>query len=266
MRFAVIALALTSGCSLYFGGHPTEDDVLPPSEFPVDASEAPPDTTSSAEYFCQGTTIYETFDNSRTDATAVSTCPYGCQYTTFYTFGNPCLDPPPQVYSCTESGTCAAAETDSCPATLQCGAVVSTGSCTCNVGSWSCADACNQGLCGAAAVQTAIAGDWTGTVTPPSFAQPYQIQLHIGPAGLWYGVATGGVSIPFYYGDNGNNAGSRIVVQAQTTVGAYASIGLFGGEVQGLFTGLTVDAHHMRFAFLDSWLSCGRTFYFDLTR
>ena len=156
--------------------------------------------------------------------------------------------------------------TDSCAAALQCSVVVSTGGCTCSDGTWTCADACNQGLCGAAAVQAAIAGDWTGTVTPPSFANPYQIQLHIGGAGLWSATTTGLDSTAFYYGDNGNNLGSRIVIQAQTTVGAYASIGLFDGEVQGLMTGISVDAHHMKFAFVDSWLSCSRTFYFDLTR
>jgi hypothetical protein len=227
MRLALLALALTSGCSLYFGGdHP------PP---PLEDDDQPPPPT-------------EVLPDAGVDPNPP----------------NPPESPP--VYACTASGTCTANETDSCAAPLQCAVVVSAGSCTCNSGTWSCQDACNQGLCGAAAVQTAIAGDWTGTVTPPEFAQPYQVKLHIGPAGLWSGTTIGNVQVPFYYGDNGNNLGSRIVIQAQTTVGAYASIGLFGGEVQGLFTGLTVDPHHMRFAFVDSWLSCTRTFYFDLTR
>lgn len=221
MRFALLALILSSGCSLYFAPGqqppPVEDDDAPP----VVLVDAGPIVTS----------------------------------------------PPPPVYSCDDSGVCTANETDSCAAPLQCALVVSAGACTCNASNrWTCQDACNQGLCGAAAVQAAIAGDWTGTVTPPEFAQPYQVKLHIGPNGLWSATTTGDVDVAFYYGDNGNNLGSRIVVQAQTTVGAYASIGLFDGEVQGLFTGLSVDPHHMRFAFVDSWLSCGRTFYFDLTR
>lgn len=221
MRFALLALVLSSGCSLYFAPGqqtppPTEDDDAPP----VILVDAAPIVTTS-----------------------------------------------PPVYSCDDSGVCTATDTNSCAAALQCALVVSTGSCTCNASDrWSCQDACNQGLCGAAAVQTAIAGDWTGTVTPPEFAQPYQVKLHIGPNGLWSATTTGDVGVAFYYGDNGNNLGSRIVIQAQTTVGAYASIGLFDGEVQGLFTGLTVDPHHLRFAFVDSWLSCTRTFYFDLTR
>jgi len=259
MRFAVAVTVLCGGCSLYFGhDHPAEDDVVPI----LDASVG-----GSTLYYCEGTTIYETFDGSKTDATPIGSCPNGCGITsTLQQYPPVCLDGPAPVFGCDESGTCAANETDSCAAGLQCGVAVSTGACTCNDGTWRCADACNQGLCGAAAVQAAIAGDWTGTVAPPSFAQPYQIQLHIGAAGLWSATTTGDVQIPFYYGDNGNNLGSRIVIQAQTTVGAYASIGLFDGEVQGLFTGLTVDAHHMRFAFVDSWLSCSRTFYFDLTR
>ncbi|MEP6859582.1 MAG: hypothetical protein ABJE66_03125 [Deltaproteobacteria bacterium] len=263
MRLALLALALTSGCSLYFAGDhpspPTEDDDAPPVIL-IDGG------VSSLEYFCEGTTIYETVDGTRTHANPVSSCPYGCEFTTFYQSGSPCLEAPPPVYSCTDSGACSANATDSCAAPLQCALVVSAGACTCNAGTWSCQDACNQGLCGAAEVQAAIAGDWTGTVTPPSFAQPYQIKLHIGPNGLWSATTTGDVAVAFYYGDNGGNLGSRIVIQAQTTVGAYASVGLFSGEVQGLFTGLTVDPHHMKFAFVDSWLSCGRTFYFDLTR
>ena len=262
MRCAVTVALLCAGCNLYFGQDPPpEDDVVPPT------TEVPPDAVpASPLYFCGGTTIYETLDGLETDGTAIGTCPNGCEITTPSDQYPSCLDAPPPVFSCTESGTCDANATDGCPATLQCGAVVSTGACTCADGTWSCADACNQGLCGAPAVQAAIAGDWTGTVTPPSFAQPYQIQLHIGGGGLWRATANSANGIPFYYGDNGNNLGSRIVIQAQTTVGAYASIGLFDGEVQGLFTGLTVDDHNMAFAFVDSWLSCGRTFYFVLTR
>jgi hypothetical protein len=258
MRFAVLAVALC-GCSLYFGqNNPPEDDVVPPTEYP---------DAGGTEFYCAGTTIYETFDGTRDYTNPVGTCPFGCAFTTFYQDDQPCLESaPPPVYSCTESGSCAADATDSCAAPLQCGVVVSAGACTCDSGTWSCADACNQGLCGAAAVQAEIAGDWSGTVTPPSFAAPYQIQLHIGQGGLWRATATGGVNIPFYYGDDGNNLGSRIVIQAQTTTGAYASIGLFDGEVQGLITGISVDATHMTFAFVDSWLSCSRTFYFDLER
>ena len=260
MRFAVAVALLCGGCSLYFGHGTTEDDVVPPETLPDAISESP-------LYFCEGTTIYETFDGSKTDATVFSSCPNGCGITSTLSQNPPlCLDSPPPVFSCTESGTCAANATDGCPATLQCDAVVSTGACACNGGTWSCQDACNQSLCGADAVQAAIAGNWTGTVTPPSFAQPYQIQLHIGAAGLWSATTNDADRPAFYYGDNGNNLGSRIVIQAQTTVGAYASIGLFDGEVQGLFTGLTVDAHSMKFAFVDSWLSCSRTFYFELTR
>ena len=227
MRLAIVALALTSGCSLYFAHDPpvVEDDQPPPSQPPQPPTETYPDA------------------------------------------GEPPPTTTPPVYACTESGACNASDTDSCAGALQCGIVVSAGACTCEANHWSCNDACNQGLCGAAAVQAAIAGDWTGTVTPPSFAEPYKIKLHIGPAGLWSGsVIAGSVPVPFYYGSNGGNLGSRIVIQAQTTVGAYASIGMFDGEVQGLFTGITVDPHHLKFAFVDSWLSCTRTFYFDLTR
>ena len=149
MRYAALAVALC-GCSLYFGqDHPAQDDVVPPPE-------NPPDASSQAEFYCAGNTIYETYDGTRTYTMPVGSCPYGCAFTTFYQTGQPCIDsPPPPVYSCTESGACAADATDSCPAALQCSQVVSAGACTCDSGTWSCQDACNQGLCGAAAVQAA---------------------------------------------------------------------------------------------------------------
>jgi len=273
MRLLVVVLM--SGCSLYFPSRsPVQDDAaVPPTEIPPDGGDG--GESCPVFYFCDGTTIYQASIQhdgsecgvpSKQDSLVVGSCPNGCAYDSFYQAGEPCLGPAPRVFECTQAGACSAGETDACAAPLACGQVVSTGSCSCANGTWSCAAACADGLCSANDVQAALAGHWTGTVTPPSFAQPYQIDLHIAADGAWSATATSANGIPFYYGDDGGGVGSRIVVQAQTTVGAYASIGLFGGEVQGLFTAVHVDAHHLTFAFVDSWLSCSRTFYFDLHR
>jgi len=226
MRY--LALIGMCGCSLYFGtpNGPPEDDVAPP-----------PSVTSTEP-----------------DASTMPPCT-SCNNA-----------PPPTIYECANTGACSANETDGCGAPLACGQVVSTGSCSCAGGQWSCQPACDDGLCGAAAVQTAITGHWTGTVTPPSFAQPYTIDLWIAADGSWRATSTGADSIPFYYGDNGGAPGEKIWIQAQTSLGAYAAIGLFGGELDGMITALHVDAHHLSFAFVDSWLSCSRTFTFALAR
>ncbi|MFT3691629.1 MAG: hypothetical protein QM831_00725 [Kofleriaceae bacterium] len=274
MRLVLGTLVL-AGCNLYFGHHGGgEDDYAPPDGRPF----PPPDAVVGCSYpaveYCVGGTIYEpSYVNQpgvdcpvpvMENGTPIGTCPNGCVENTWGDQSTLCYGASPTVYTCTESGACNAGDTDGCAAPVQCGAVVSAGSCSCNNGTWSCADACDQGICGAAALQAKIAGDWTGTVSPPSFAHPYTVHLHISASGAW--SATSDSYLPFYYGDNGGNAGSRIVVQAQTTVGGYASIGLFGGEVQGLIDGLQVDDTHMSFQFVDSWLSCTRIFQFDLHR
>ncbi len=228
----VALVVLLGGCNLYFGHHHTEDDIAPP-DYPDGGWEPWP---VDAGGYLPG--------DSGTSWTPIN----------------------PEVYACDDTGTCSVGSTDGCAAPLQCGVVVSAGACTCGDGTWACEPACNQGLCGAAAVQAKLVGDWTGTVTPPSFAQPYTVHLHIAADGQWKGYTTGAVPIPFYYGDNGGNPGSRIVVQAQTTVGGYASIGLFDGEVLGMITAIEVDDHTLTFSFVDSWLECTRTFRFDLHR
>lgn len=274
-----VALVMLAGCNLYFGhshGH-GEDDVAPPD---ADWLPPPPDggqyCSPPAVEYCKGGVIYEptwvsqpgqecpvpTMDGG----TPVGTCPYGCMEDTWGYGQALCFEASPPVYACAEAGACTAGETDGCAAPLQCGIVVSAGQCTCDAtGTWSCAPACNMGMCGAAEVQAKLAGDWTGTVTPPSFAQPYTVHLHINADGTWSGTGQGQVG-PFYYGDGGGNAGSRIVVQAQTNLGGYGSVGIFDGSVQGFVEAIQVDSTRLSFQFIDSWLSCTRTFSFELHR
>jgi hypothetical protein len=174
------------------------------------------------------------------------------------------------VLSCTDDhATCGEPGIEEgCGGTVQCSAIASVGSCTCDATShWACTPACADGLCSAAAVQHAIAGVWSGTVDPPSFADPYAVTLTITEDGRWSGTApTMHDNSPFYYGDGGGRGANRIFVQAQTAVGGFATIRVFGGDIDGAMEAIHVDAHTLRFTFVDSWLSCTRRFSFDLHR
>jgi hypothetical protein len=44
------------------------------------------------------------------------------------------------------------------------------------------------------------------------------------------------------------------------------TVRLFNASIDGLIETLRVDDQRMTFTFLDSWLSCGRVFHFDLQR
>jgi hypothetical protein len=174
-------------------------------------------------------------------------------------------DPPaPAVYTCQAQGACTQGQTEGCAAQLQCAQVASVGDCSCPSGTWTCEAACSDGLCSAEAVQAAITGTWSGTVSPPSFAQPYHVTLTVGADRKWSAVSS---PYPiFYYGDNGGAVGEKLFIQAQTSLGAYGTVRIFGGDVDGMIEDLHVSAHHLTFTFVDSWLSCTRQFYFDLAR
>jgi hypothetical protein len=145
---------------------------------------------------------------------------------------------------------------------MQCGQVVQTGSCSCSETGWQCQSACSDGYCSAEELQAAIVGTWHGVVTTPfDFLPTYETTLTIAANGDW--TATGDA---FYYGGNGGTNGSKLIVQAQTALGGYGVVRLFLASVDGMFTTMRVDATHLRFTFVDSWLSCSRSFSFDLTR
>jgi hypothetical protein len=113
-----------------------------------------------------------------------------------------------------------------------------------------------------------LAGHWTGTVTPPSFAEPYPVELEIGADGHLtpYGV---GAYTAFYYGQDGGDPNRWINIVAETATGAVGTVGVeFDPQeiLPGMINGLHVDATHLHFQFWDSWLSCTRGFEFDLTR
>jgi hypothetical protein len=266
MRQALLLFAL-SGCDLYFA-----TDSSPSA---LDAP--PPESPGECQFYqCRVDTVYK-FDPvpvnpngsgcgpiNFSTAQAIETCEYGCRHQSLYQGGpvGPCAPAPPKIYACAETGACVANQTQTCSAPMQCGVTVSTGSCTCDTNGWSCHPACSDGLCRTEDVQQAIVGTWTGTVTTPfDFMPSYETTLTIAPNGDW--SATGD---PFYYGGNGGTTGSQIFVQAQTDVGAYGVVRLFLASVDGQLSAIRVDATRLRFTFTDSWLSCGRSFQFDLVR
>lgn len=278
MRFVLLVIAL-GGCSLYFG--PSDDTAIPDPTSPPDAGMLPPDAPlpQCTFFYCSDGTIYELDPVSvnpdylgcqapdYSTAVPVGTCEYGCRFENLYQGGpgdpnGPCASPPPPVYTCEETGPCSIGQTQGCGAPFACGQMVPIGTCACDANGWSCEPACSDGLCSPAAVQQALVGTWTGTVTTPfDFMPSYQTTLTVAPNGDW--TATGNA---FYYGGNGGTLGSKIYVQAQTSLGAYGVVRLFYASVDGLMTGIRVDAHHLRFTFVDSWLGCGRSFSFDLHR
>lgn len=273
---AMLALAL-GGCSLYFGESADDTGSSEGSGFVDGGVMATPDAMlpQCTLYYCSDGTIYELDpvsvnpdylgcqDPDYSTAVPVATCEYGCRYENLYQGGpGPCASPPPPVYTCEETGACSVGQTQDCGAPFACGQLVQTGTCTCDANGWSCEPACSDGLCSPAAVQQAIVGTWTGTVTTEfEFMPTYQTTLTVAANGDW--TATGNA---FYYGGNGGTLGSTIFVQAQTSLGAYGVVRLFNASVDGLLTGIRVDSHHLRFTFVDSWLGCGRSFSFDLHR
>ena len=277
-RYAIVIVAL-AGCDLYFGRGQTPDASTvtgAPDAFLFDATTTGP---CPLWELCKSGGIYQSQTTlgpdgqctmpSFTNQSAVATCQYGCSAfaeTPFVPAGvSPCGQPPAPTLDCSASGTCSTGATQGCGGAIACGFTANTGSCTCAAGTWSCTGACSDGLCSAEAVQAALVGTWTGTVTPPSFAAPYTVSLTIAPDGSWIGSASTG--FVFYYGDNGGALDERILVSAQTSTGAFATVGLFGNEgVQGLLTNVHVGAHSLSFTFIDSWLSCGRDFAFALQR
>ena len=234
MRTAVLVVALAGlgGCQLYFG-EPAQHE---------DAAAGPP-------------IIIDAYGSGG---------PIGCP-----SDHGPPDRAPAQVYRCAQEQTaCTSAgegATEGCAALEACAGAVAVGQCTCTTGAWSCAPACFDGQCSAAAVQAALVGSWEGIVSPPSFSSPWTVHLDIGADGTWRGAVTGPCNhqVPFYYG----GTGGQIVVQGQTDVGAFAAISIgFGSDTLGVLEGLQVTPDTLQFTFVDAWLSCTRRFAYELHR
>ena len=266
-------LLLLCGCDLYFGSgtnnDPPADDqpTINDARLPVPVDAQGPECS---QYICRNGVVYSSIamPNASGCSTPVETmshtCELGCAFENEHVplSFDPCAKPPLSVHTCSKTGTCTSGQFQSCSAPTLCGPVT-IGLCACDNASWACQSSCNSGLCSATDVQAAIAGTWKGTAS--SVWATYGVTIRIATDGRWMGDAEGPY-IPFYYGDDGGTPGSRIWVESQTDIGAYARIGLFGGSQQGQLTEIVVDAHSLRFTMLDAWLGCSRMFRYDLTR
>jgi hypothetical protein len=158
---------------------------------------------------------------------------------------------------------CTGASTTACPASTTCGDSLPGDTCTCTNGAYVCDRT-------TAAAQARLVGKWHGTVTPPSFAQPYAVSMWIYPDGTYWAEASG-VGLPaFYYGGDGPWPSRKLTVLSDSaTRGASADIGIWFGLPStntGAVSALIADASRLRFTFYASWFGCGQPFFFDLVR
>jgi hypothetical protein len=290
----ILAAILLSGCSLYFPsngphGHGGDDDYVPDASYVIDDASLPdanielPPGTTPALARCENGTLRGVTDPTGPDqpghgaGSLLGTCAHGCQSASIEcTAGcenamELCQLPASAGASCELVGTsCTAGSTIACPQETACGLSVPSSTCTCQGGVYACTE-----VTPIAETQQAIVGQWSGTVTPPSFAQPYQVSLWIYPDGSYWAECAGGdCQHAFYYGGDGPLPDRRItIVSDAADTGAYARIAIdFGGYFYGTapnvggIAGLTVDATHLRFTFYAAWFGCDQPFLFDLTR
>lgn len=280
------AVAL-SGCTLYFGGETADDIYYPPDARPYypDASPWYPDASPQASVSfarCEdGTIRHVSFSELPTytmpghgAGTLAGTCPNGCRSA---------------IAQCTSVTNCSTADAAVCNAPIAtgpkstyqgqacssssnvtytntngCGQVYPGGTCTCDSnGKYACTAASDT-----AGVHASLVGKWHGTVTPPSFATPYQISLWIYQDGTyWAECASSNCYAPLYYGGNGPHPWRKINVLSTTAqLGATADIGMFYSNNIGALTSLFVDSTTLRFTFYAAWFGCSQPFDVSLTR
>jgi hypothetical protein len=147
--------------------------------------------------------------------------------------------------------------------------LVQVGRCSCTGGTWQCEPACADGLCSAEEVLAAMAGSWEGMVSPPPFTSPYPVTLEIQPNGRYEANCPLEDCTAFYYDSDAPHDLKRLWIEAQTELGAFVAIDIFGngpGTSHGTLRPVHVDGDTMSFTFIDSWSGCGREFDFTLQR
>jgi hypothetical protein len=281
-----VGSVLASGCTLYFGGSNAEDDYYYPDAGPYpyypDAyiTDTPGPTLAFAR--CEDNTIRHikldglpsgampghgagiqagTCPNGCRSAIAQCTSPYDCAQADQKVCNAPIATGPTSTFqgqSCTSSSTVTYTNTN------QCGQVFPGGTCSCNTSNkYACTTASDT-----ASVHASLVGKWHGTVTPPSFATPYQISLWIYPDGTyWATCASSNCQTAFYYGSDGPHPWRKINVLSTTTqLGATADIGMFYSGNLGALTSMFVDSTTLRFTFFAAWFGCSQPFDVSLTR
>jgi hypothetical protein len=304
-RLALFAVLTLAGCNLYFGPDPNGGSgggtAWPPPDAgwvppPIDAScGGLPDATPGPDAPPPGYTFATCVDGELVKSgvlpTDVAPADLAHTGTAFQACGSRCRAPV-GVYECLDDASCSGAAQYLCEPDTACpadGACTGTGTstcstsgpgcaievqtevCTCSGGKESCASPCTDGLCSPLEVVHALAGHWQGTVYPPSFASPYQVDLVIGKDGHLDPHVIGGPGYytAFYYGQDGPDPNRWFQILAETPTGAIGTVGVeFSPQeiLPGLVTGVHVTSSKLHFTFWDSWLDCSRPFVFDLTR
>lgn len=280
----ILGLLALASCSIYFesdddgsGAVPIDARIDAPVDAPVDAPIDGGTPGSCGRYaFCGG-------DGERylTPPLQASYCPPG----DLFERGEPAgrcagscaIDS--QAYACTSSD-CAAELTrvcgppPSCPETGQictedvrcvesarCGRSAVRATCRCDdAGRYSCTDHTTE-------LRAAMLGAWRGTVYPPSFTSPYDVEINFLANGTYWANASPGNT--FYYGSDGGGLGHRWEVLGDTDGGPLVRLDVFFG-VYSVRTSVLTDVEQrgdtLRFTFWDAWLDCSRPFTFDLRR
>jgi len=275
MRYALLATVLAlSGCTLYFDGPGGDDE---PPTLPDSGPHPIPDAPAVGMARCEGSKLYlvdyDDFGNQpgHGQGTQVGSCGTGCKSAAVLCDGPSC--PSVQGALCTAApstgkqcqlvGTqCSGTGTIDCPQSTTCGYSVPSSTCTCVNGLYSCST--DSAIAG---VQAQLVGRWRGTVTPPSFAQPYQVSLWIYPDGTYWGESLDATIPTFYYGSDGPHPWRKIqVLSTSPTAGSWADVGVFTSFNVGALSALIVTSTKLTFTFNASWHNCGQPFYFNLTR
>ncbi|MBA3456049.1 MAG: hypothetical protein H0T42_23325 [Deltaproteobacteria bacterium] len=274
MRYALLATVLAlSGCSLYFHG-PDGDDA--PTVKPDSGPHPIPDAGENRMERCEGGKLYLVdFDDwgnqpGHGQGTQVGACGNGCKTAAVLCDGLSCPTgqalcsaPPSTGKACQLAGTqCSGSGTIDCPQSTTCGYSVPGSSCTCVNGTYTCTTESSV-----ATVQASLVGKWRGTVTPPSFAQPYQVSLWIYPDGTYWGESVSSSDPTFYYGNDGPHPWRKIsVLSTSSTMGSWADVGVFTSFNIGALSAMVVTPTKLTFTYNASWHNCGQPFYFNLTR
>lgn len=282
IALAVVVALACSACGLYF----SDDPASPPP--PVDPDDLPdsgphpwPDPSGGTRHVrCEGGRLFEVEVSAyefhlpgHGAGTVVGQCEGACRSAAVVCPNGDCSGaadvlcgaPASRGQACAFDGDpCTGASTIECPSSTTCGDALPGSSCTCSDGAYACAPRSDL-----AGTHAALVGRWRGTVTPPSFAEPYPVSLWIYPDGTYW-PETPGQPSAFYYGGDGPHPDRTLTLLARSaTEGAWADIGIYFNASPpnvGAIAALTVNGDRLAFTYYASWHGCGQPFYFELTR
>ena len=278
MRTVAFVVTFLAGCSLYFES-PKDDDGPYPDSGPLPDVSDPPWVVQQAR--CENGDLYvaDTSANGAGDTPGhgagekVGSCAGACRSAAIECSDETCSNATdlctgePFVQGCHLEGTsCTRNQTAECPRATTCGYAVPGDTCVCGSdGKFDCTPRTP-----AAAVQQQLVGKWRGTVTPPDFAQPYQVSLWFYPDGSYWAENAEPNSSAFYYGGDGPHPLRKLAVLASSpTEGSWADVGIYFGGIganTGAISALTVTTSKLHFTYFASWFGCGQPFTFDLAR